>query len=288
MGVRRRSKNRHLVSFGTEGPPHDAGMNLESAASKFVESASPDYSTVNCFTPRQLAAWDSSWLTTLAPLRLEPKLELEHEINSTWSDLGGNLWKPRLLMELCSLDFGMPGDLVVYHDLNIEKYPAYANNLSSEALAVMEHRLGTNQILLFRDSYDPMLVDTKRSVLRELVPRIRWLRSHIWAGCIAFRVGPEARMFFSHWLEFTSRPSVRSPVELDPARVFTWNAPEQGSLTALVHARHFPGLPSATIKVTRLSPGRRITGSRRQFARFKGQVDGARLRMLSASDIIFK
>jgi len=104
----------NLVSFLSEGPPHDEALSLIHNKEVLLENARPHFNNITIYTPRILR-----------------EMGLSQYVNSYESDglvimnpgsskIGNLRWKPKImLMELEKIN---DGDILIYRDGNIEKY----------------------------------------------------------------------------------------------------------------------------------------------------------------------
>lgn len=278
----------HLVLFATEGAPVDRGLDLTPAAQCLARVASRQFQTVKIYTPRELCDQDSTWGDTLRPLwdGAKGSVAMPNKLPN-WSEIGGNLWKPRLLLEICQQGHLGEDDIVVYHDSNVFKYPEYRLNVSDAGLEQIDRLASGYEILLFRDTYRPMLTDVKRDLLVRHVPQRRWLRSHIWSGCLTFRASPAAQSLLASWYALSSFPGALDSSQVDPFRVYQWNSVDQATLSALLHSRLYSAKFRRLVRVCHLGGGRQIAlRGRVSHQRINSVMRGAHERLRSIPDLI--
>jgi len=109
----------NLVSFLSEGPPHDNALNLIDNKDLLIENAKSHFDNIEVYTPRKMKE-----------LNLENYIK-DYEVkglsraNYGLSRIGNCAWKPKII--LLELDKMNDGDILVYRDSNIKKYQCLGN-----------------------------------------------------------------------------------------------------------------------------------------------------------------
>lgn len=228
----------HLVLFATEGPPFDRGIPLLNGAQVLKSKAEPHFTTVTLFTPRILSRRNADWVKTLEDIgpaiRSDSMYSPDMPWNEDWARIGNLLWKPRLLSEL-SRDH-LEGDIVMYHDVNLEKYPEYLRNVDRWSSFVTKALRGRH-VLLFRDRKTPLSFDVKPELTEALLPNCRPDElSNVWAGALAFRCSQEARSFLDEWKRLCEIKDYLSPTtRARRDNHFYWHTGEQAILATYFH-----------------------------------------------------
>jgi hypothetical protein len=106
----------HLVTFYTEGRPHDTGMDLRAAQAQFREAVGRHFVSYRAWSHREVKA--------VAPHVVRVFKSLPLQLNPGYNHIGYGAYKPWLLLE--ALSRALPGEIVMMHDVNIQKYPVYA------------------------------------------------------------------------------------------------------------------------------------------------------------------
>ncbi len=226
----------------TEGSPHDSGQKLAQDAARVRTIARGLYNTVSLQCPRSLIAEDPSWETTLedASPRIEssPLFSPKQKWNKGWAQMGLQLWKPRLIAESLRREDIREGEVVLYHDINLRKYPIYERGIVRGAKLV-PRMVGRNHGLFFRDNRASVRSDVKTELLKEFVVDEDWTElKHLWAGAIAVRKTPEATEMLEEWLRLCSRFDNLCPLTSDPeAEGFSQHSLEQAVLSMLWHSK---------------------------------------------------
>src|SRR5687767_1225754 len=117
-----------VLTFHTEGPPHDRGRPLAEVEKAFRALAQPFADEYLAYSPRRLddprvCADYTDWLAA------HPRAGDLRTHNENWARLGFQMWKPYLLQTVVGGDAVEPGDVVLYHDVDLRKYPTYADDV---------------------------------------------------------------------------------------------------------------------------------------------------------------
>jgi hypothetical protein len=111
-----------FVSFHSEGAPHDAGLPLSSQKDEAMK-ALQGHCTATFYTPRRLRELGYEYAVKEYA---ERGCVTE---NPGCERLGFFAWKPLILW--LELQAAKEGDIVVFHDLNLSKYPVYESNMET-------------------------------------------------------------------------------------------------------------------------------------------------------------
>lgn len=258
----RRGERVHLVLFHSEGPPHDAGTPLRREAELLRTRVHGTFDSVRISTPRALRRRDASWEPLLADYRdwVESRPDYFPGLpwNPSWAANGFLAWKPRLILERLRDDDVSDGDIVVYHDSNVTKYPQYLEGARRWS-SYQRRRMHGRSVLLFIDGVSDLRQDVKHELLSEFLDDLpqRFVPS-VWAGCLAVRRDDEGIRFVSEWADLSSDLRRVSPVTAPPFDPrFIWNTGEQATLDVLWHSRIAAGDDRA-IRTTNLRGRRAI------------------------------
>lgn len=232
----------HLITFHTEGPPSDSGKNLKVVSERFIGRASPHFSTAQSYCPRELTSISQDWDDYLADERASVLNQKDHDSdlrwNQDWAKIGFFRWKPRLIYEVLGSASVRDGDIVFYHDVDVERYPEYLKGLSKQG-RFLRLKMAELDVLLFRD-HPSLLVQTVKPELFEEFPPSPVMADQtllsIWAGAIAIRKSPAGLAFARAWMNACSRQNV-SPVSRRPLpEGFLISTGEQAVLAALYYS----------------------------------------------------
>lgn len=231
------SKRFIAVTFYTEGPPYDAGTPLADAERHFRAAVEPYVDEVRSFCPRSmLALWPdaerycrdySEWLDH-HPLRHE----LRH-YNRGWAKLGFLSWKPFLLHSLLHDETILPGDVIFYHDVNFQKYPAYARTPAEwrdVSLRILDE-LGCD---IFSPSGLRLESDAKAFLVRRYLRESAGFDRGVRAGLILFRKSRQSLEFVDEWMTMCDDLDNISPLpNPKPYAAALWHSQEQSALAVL-------------------------------------------------------
>jgi len=244
-GIEERKKKIHLVTFFTEGPGFDNGLDLRAEATKFLKEAKPYFDSVIAACPRVLISENDSWASIFEDRRPWVEKELiKKSINLTWNEnwaaLNFLIWKPKLLEYiLISKDFINPEDIIFYHDINTTRYPEYLYRIE-EWSDYIKNEINQYSVLLFNDNNMKIYQDTKQELLlRYLGEENEWKHiHHIWAGALAIRNDHFGRQFLGEWVGMCSQIENVSPVtDFSKKNGFIWHSQEQACLSVLYYLR---------------------------------------------------
>jgi len=209
----------HLVSFYTEGSPHDQLQDLSAEAAMMRDQAHRVGLRATLFSPRLLLGLSARFETVFTDQReyveSHPDFCNLPVNNPAWSAMNFFLWKPELICMLLhpAYEAIAEGDLIFYHDSNTTKSPTYLRGIEKWDRYV--RRLNTtHSINLFLDNDLRLGNDVKPDLLnRTLGYQARRLR-HIWAGAMVFRKCEISRLFVDRWLSHTRNLDSRAPVPM--------------------------------------------------------------------------
>jgi hypothetical protein len=121
----------NLVTFHSEGPPNDNGLNL-SINKDIILQQKKHFNNISIYTPK-----------ILKNLGLNKYIK-EYEksglvsMNKGMSKIGFCAWRPKIL--LLELEKMSEGEILIYRDMNIKKYPALGNynNIRNKVLEILD------------------------------------------------------------------------------------------------------------------------------------------------------
>jgi hypothetical protein len=112
-----------IVTFHSEGPPHDEGLSLEPQAATLRHIAEELGVGFEAYTPRRLRELGAG-----AVVRSYPE-SFKLELNPGYHKIGFGAWKPFIILH--ELSKRNEGDIVFYMDANIIKYPGLRDKVLS-------------------------------------------------------------------------------------------------------------------------------------------------------------
>lgn len=227
-----------LVSFFTEGYPHDYGLDLKKEKIKFEIIGNRYFDKVLIYSPRDLLRKNKLWEELLynqdyLNKHIKFSKENPNSININWAKLNGLLWKPALLKMVLEDKTIKENDIVVYSDINVSRYQNYLKNL--EILPkLVKRKLKKKSIMLCQDSFRRLASDHKEELLYKYLGIQGNFHRGFWAGCIGFKKDNIARTFSKIWYELSLIEENRSQItRYINKKYFRWHSQEQATLSVL-------------------------------------------------------
>lgn len=227
-----------LVSFFTEGYPHDYGLDLKKEKIKFETIGNRYFDKVLIYSPRDLLQKNKLWEKLLynqdyLNKHIKFSKENPNSININWAKLNGLLWKPALLKMVLEDKTIKENDIVVYSDINVSRYQNYLKNL--EILPkLVKRKLKKKSIMLCQDSFRRLASDHKEELLYKYLGIQGNFHRGFWAGCIGFKKDNIARTFSKIWYELSLIEENRSQItRYMNKKYFRWHSQEQATLSVL-------------------------------------------------------
>lgn len=227
-----------LVSFFTEGYPHDYGLDLKKEKIKFETIGNRYFDKVLIYSPRDLLRKNKLWEELLynqdyLNKHIKFSKENPNSININWAKLNGLLWKPALLKMVLEDKTIKENDIVVYSDINVSRYQNYLKNL--EILPkLVKRKLKKKSIMLCQDSFRRLASDHKEELLYKYLGIQGNFHRGFWAGCIGFKKDNIARTFSKIWYELSLIEENRSQItRYMNKKYFRWHSQEQATLSVL-------------------------------------------------------
>ena len=187
-------------------------------------------------------------------------LDEQIRFNPDWLRAGLFRWKPAIISH--TLYYLMSeGDLLVYLDCNLEKFPCY-QSLIKAGPSYFGGLLHHSSVVLFQDRYRRLGRDTKRLILENYLPEFRdsgRVLPGIWAGCIAFRKDRAGMAFVDQWLDICTIDNLAPLPDVPRYQRFSeykWHSQEQ-SMLAVLHHRLCRDGGVARVRVV-VAPARRL------------------------------
>ena len=227
-----------LVSFFTEGYPHDYGLDLKKEKIKFETIGNRYFDKVLIYSPRDLLQKNKLWEKLLynqdyLNKHIKFSKENPNSININWAKLNGLLWKPALLKMVLEDKTIKENDIIVYSDINVSRYQNYLKNL--EILPkLVKRKLKKKSIMLCQDSFRRIASDHKEELLYKYLGIQGNFHRGFWAGCIGFKKDNIARTFSKIWYELSLIEENRSQItRYMNKKYFRWHSQEQATLSVL-------------------------------------------------------
>lgn len=228
----------HLIGFYSLGAPWDAGPDLSSQARRFLRLTKKHFSTVTIFSTKDLILEDPTWRETLRDfsqdIRNDPDFSEEVVWNEVWSRVGLMRWKPRLILDFLLSERVSDGDIVMYHDIDVEKYPVYVEGISHWARWV-RRKIEAVDVLVFEDSGTLLSEDTKPELIEFYFgdsANPKW--THVWAGALAVKKTSFGLEFVRFWNEECTVANLW-PISSSACQGFLKHSHEQAVLGCLYY-----------------------------------------------------
>ena len=235
-----RRHGTHVVTFYSEGPPYDAGLDLSVAEGLLRAAVSPFVDSFVAFTPRMVAdlmvdAVPGNATVARSDATANRGLERNDDRNIGQSGIGHMCVKPFLILHRL---LALPrGDILIYSDVNVLKHPALLAGLSALPHAARQllntARPAFDVFMPIEGSGYKVKHFCKAHAVRELVPREEWDRvfesDSYYANKLVARNTAAARAFLREWLQVSLRRDLLEPLP-NPEPVhkeFAWHTPEQ-------------------------------------------------------------
>lgn len=154
-------------------------------------------------------------------------------ININWLQNGCMAWKPHIILHSLK-KYCNKGDILIYHDSNLIKYPIYKKNISNKKKFFFK-LLKKKEIVLFKDSYRPLKEDCKTDLLNKYFfnnkNSIMELNG-FWAGCLIVKNTPMGIKFINMWCKLST---LKNLCPYSKGKQFVKHAPEQSTLSILYY-----------------------------------------------------
>ena len=187
-------------------------------------------------------------------------LDEQIRFNPDWLRAGLFRWKPAIISHALH-SLMSEGDLLVYLDCNLEKFPCYQSFINAGP-NYFGKLLQCSSVVLYQDRYRRLSRDTKRLILESYLPGFRdfgRVLPGIWAGCIAFRKDEAGMAFVDRWLDFCTIDNLAPLPDVPRYQRFSeykWHSQEQSMLAVLYHRLRRDG-GSSRVRLV-VAPSRRL------------------------------
>lgn len=222
----------HVLTYYTEGPPHDSGADLKEAESKFREKVTPFSDNYLSFCPRTLIEKNPSFYEYCKDYSyLKESVNQNVDYYDPWIQNGLMMWKPHLIkMALESNEINY-GDYLLYHDVNVLKYPQYLHG-QEEWKWILKDIFDDLRCDIFVPFGYPLNFDVKADLLKKY--SVDGEELGLWAGTMAFRKSGASLFFLKEWTEMTNIEN-NSPFSNKEKnhKNFVWHATEQAVVSVL-------------------------------------------------------
>lgn len=236
--VRSEDSNKFIiVTFYTEGFPHDHGTDLVAVEQYFQKIVRDHADKYMSFNPRTLLGMDpifskcfkdyTSWLEQ------HPNRNQLGKYNPGWARLGFQMWKPFLIQHILNSEEVKTGDIVLYHDVNFLNYPTYILGCE-QWRGLSSNILNKLKCDIFIPKGLPLKKDVKTYLIRKFLGKDYFEKNGLWNGLIVMRKSEMALRFISEWAGISSQLENISPLpNPDPHPDFIWHSVDQSTAGVL-------------------------------------------------------
>jgi hypothetical protein len=227
----------HIVTFFTEGAPFDQGIDLADIEREFRALVEPSVDSYRAYAPRVLADDGDGASRLVADYRgwldQHPRRSELGNYNPGWARIGFLAWKPYVLARELSRDDLVEGDIVMYHDVDVRKYPDYRAHVEhwrSVSLAILDE-LGTD---VFAPVGLPMGIDVKAFLVEKYLDRSYRQVRGVWAGLVVVRKSAMSIEFVEAWGRMCADLDDIAPLpNPHPYPEAAWHSGDQAVLSVL-------------------------------------------------------
>jgi hypothetical protein len=233
MGV---EANRvHLVSFVTEGPPFDNGINFRQQHDLILEHLSSHFDSIKIYTPRVIKDLpDGHTVCNEYAEWIYPPYNVGAEKMGYWD------WKPFVIRDMLS---NLPdGDIVMYHDSNFDKYGYWDAMDWPNSKELLRSLVRQNNIFISQETHDLFVKGhVKRYTMKKILGDDKRVKDIgecqlLAASKIVFRNGEFTRKFVGRWNNYCQDKSLILMEPNDnPHPEFRWGCADQSILNVLIY-----------------------------------------------------
>lgn len=160
------------------------------------------------------------------------KINIEYQ--KGWLKNGCMAWQPniiyRSLIDLCK-----PNDILVYHDINYDKYPVYLKNFNFNK-NFFSNIISNHSVVLFRDSYQPLKAQCKNFLLKKYKLKKHQNSNGFWLGFIIIKNDSYGRKFVKKWCQISTIKNLGPlPDTKYVDNKFVYNTATQSTLSILFY-----------------------------------------------------
>jgi hypothetical protein len=257
----RNERTAHVITFYSEGQPHDAGLTLTAHAGMLEAAFLPYVASFHAYTATEVRSLQLSTGQLGADVLAPSRFDAPH--NPGLAQLGHMAVKPFLLLH--RLSALKPNDFLIWLDVNVLKHSELlsgASKLQSTVEWIWNHTLPSTDVFMpFENSKVLIKKHCKTHAVRQLVRHADWPNVFEYpmhqANRIVARKSPAAEVFLRKWLHLCSiREYLEPEPDPQPHPDFLWHTPEQCLFSILaaqqpdMYRRHisfcYNFLPSAT------------------------------------------
>ena len=151
-----------------------------------------------------------------------------------WLKNGCMAWHPRIIYHSL-IDLCKPNDILVYHDINFDKYPIYLKNFNFDR-NFYSKIISNHSVVLFRDSYQPLKAQCKNLLLQRFNLQKYKNLNGFWLGFIVVKNDSKGRRFIKKWCKLSTINNLGPlPDTRESDHDFVYNTATQSTLSILYY-----------------------------------------------------
>ena len=232
----RKKSQLHMVSFYSEGHPHDGGMALGAAAGVLKVAYKPHVDSYHAYTPRSLANRTLVWRNheAIRGSELLQPSAVDNKYNKGQAAIGHFAAKPFLIL-LRLLEIPV-GEMLLYKDANVKKHPQLlggASNVQQTVRWVLRHANVSHDVFMpYENDRLKLKHHCKAHAIRTLAPHSmhdKLFEAPLqYAATVLVRRSEQSEVLLWHWLQLCMYREVLEPLpNPQPHPEFRWHTPEQ-------------------------------------------------------------
>ena len=162
------------------------------------------------------------------------KIKKKIRYQDGWLKNGCMAWHPRIIYQSL-IDLCKPNDILVYHDINFDKYPIYLKNFDFDK-SFFSKIVTNHSVVLFRDTYQPLKVQCKNFLIKKYkLEKYRNLNG-FWLGFIVVKNNHKGRNFVKEWCKLSTINNLGPlPDTNEVDQDFVYNTASQSTLSVLYY-----------------------------------------------------
>lgn len=219
-----------LVLFYTQGIPHDNCLDLSQSCQKMIELYNSEFDEIILYTP-----------SILKKMGMGLYVEETNFIgcvtgNEKFNKMGFAAWKP-LIIKLELEKMKSPEDIIVYHDVNCEKYPVYKQFKTFKKTVYKLLEICKYPFFISQEHSNPLYKWCKTHVIKELGENhmFNYNFSTLCVNFMIFKNSPISFELLHEWEKgCLNRQWIDGETYTENMLLFVHHCPEQGILNNII------------------------------------------------------
>ncbi len=219
--------NIKLISF--------FGLNDERIKKKFLFIVKKNFEETFVWTPKYLKKNYKDFRDLVKDFsnpNIKKFKEKKINYNRNWTKIGFYRWKPFII--LFSLKKLRKNKILIFHDINFEKYPNYLDNFKLNKNFFLK-MIDNKSVVIFRDTYQPIVSQCKGFLIDKYLPKNFNLNLNgFWGGLIIVRNNKVGRRFIYQWCKLSTFQNLSPLPDVEKTKInkkFIINTADQATLT---------------------------------------------------------